>query len=121
MVKERDDCMGTHRPDCDDLVRAHEAFRAHESRDLFYRAATALVTLAKEGAIDLTAGDAIAALLRTWNSAYYRYHPNGTAEYAVIEELIVRHGDWLASAAQRTNTSLTAADEEPLLTAFCDF
>lgn len=112
---------GRHRPSHDDLVRAHEAFRAHESRDLFYRAATALVGLAREGAVDLTTGEAIAVLLRTWNSAYYRYHPNGTADYAIIEDLIARHGDWLDGAAHRTITSLTAADEEPLRAVFGDF
>lgn len=114
-------CLRTHRPSYDDLVRAHKAFRAHESRDLFYRAATALVRLAREGAVDLTTGEAIAVLLRTWNSAYYRYHPNGAADYAIIEELIARHSDWLASAAERTISSLIAADNEPVLEVFCDF
>lgn len=113
--------MGTHRPSRDDLVRAHDAFRAHESRDLFYRAATALVRLAKDGAVDLTTGEAVAVLLRTWNSAYYRYHPNGAADYATIENLIAKHEAWLTSAAQRTITSLTAADEKPLLNIFSDF
>ena len=60
-----------HRPGREDLARAHEAFRAHESRDLFYRAAIALVGLARESVVDLTTGEAIAVLLRTWNSAYY--------------------------------------------------
>jgi hypothetical protein len=32
----------THRPGREDLARAQVAFRAHESRDLFYRAATPL-------------------------------------------------------------------------------
>jgi hypothetical protein len=112
---------GTQRPNRDDLVRAHEAFREHESRDLFYRAATALVRLAKEGAVDLTTGEAIAVLLRTWNAAYYRYHRSGAADYVVIETLITKHADWLDSAAQRTILSLTDADEESVLAVFGDF
>jgi len=112
---------GTHRPSRDDLARAHEAFLAHESRDLFYRAATALVRLAKEGSVDLTTGEAIAVLLRTWNKAYYQYHPTSTADYAIIEDLVAKHSDWLDSVAQREIGSLTAADEEPVSTVFRDF
>lgn len=122
VVGEEDNLMAsTHRPSRDDLARAHAAFRAHESRDLFYRAATALVRLAREGAVDLTTGEAIAVLLRTWNSAYYRYHRSGTADYAAIEALISNHGDWLNSVTQRTIASLADADERPLLTVFAGF
>lgn len=112
---------GTHRPSREDLARAHEAFRAHESRDLFYRAATALVRLAKEGSVDLTTGEAIAVLLRTWNKAYYQYHPTNTADYVIIENLIATHGDWLDGIARREIASLTDADEAPVLTVFRDF
>lgn len=50
-VSGEDDLMtSTHRPGREDLARAHEALRAHESRDLFYRAAIALVGLARESA-----------------------------------------------------------------------
>ena len=112
---------GIHRPNRDDLARAHKAFRARESRDLFYRAATALVRLAKEGSVDLTAGEAIAVLLRTWNKAYYQYHPNGAADYAIIEDLIAEHSDWLDGVAEREIASLTDADEEQLLAIFGDF
>jgi hypothetical protein len=76
----------THRPRREDLARAHEAFRAQESRDLFYRAATALVRLAREGAVDLTTGEAIAVLLRTWNSAYFRYTPNSFLWLLTIDD-----------------------------------
>src|SRR5277367_1292869 len=118
---EDDPMTSTHRPGREDLARAHEAFRAHESRDLFYRAAIALVGLARESVVDLTTGEAIAVLLRTWNSAYYRYHRSGTADYASIEALIAKHGSWLDSVTQRTIASLVRADEQPLLTAFADF
>jgi hypothetical protein len=122
MISSEDDLMAvTHRPSRDDLARAHEAFRARESRDLFYRAATALVRLVRDGTVDLTTGEAVAVLLRTWNSAYYRYHRNGTADYASIEVLIARHRRWLDIVAQRPITSLAAADEQPLLMVFADF
>ena len=63
------------RPGRGDLARAHDVFRAHESRDLFYRAAITLVGLAKAGTTDLTVGEALAVLLRTWNSAYGSTRP----------------------------------------------
>jgi hypothetical protein len=109
------------RPSHDDLTRAHEVFRAHESRDLFYRAAMALVSQARRGAVDLTVGEALAVLLRTWNSAYYRFRPPGAAHYAAVEALIGEHGAWLESVADRKITSLTKADEPPLRTVFTAF
>ncbi len=109
------------RPGRGDLARAHDAFREHESRDLFYRAAIALVRLAKAGTVDLTVGEALAVLLRTWNSAYYRYHPPGTGHYAEVEALIETHGTWLESVAHRGIVSLTDADEQPLRTVFTGF
>lgn len=110
-----------HRPGRGDLARAHKVFRTHESRDLFYRAATALVKLAKEGTVDLTVGEAIAVLLRTWNSAYYRFHRQGTGDYESIETLIEDHRVWLESAASRMIASLTDTDEQPLLAVFPGF
>lgn len=110
-----------HRPNHNDLVRAHQAFRARESRDLFYRAATALVRLAREGSVDLTTGEAVAVLLRTWNSAYYRYHRDGAADCANIEALLTQNGEWLELTARRTITSLADADKEPVMTVFGGF
>jgi hypothetical protein len=109
------------RPGRDELARAHDVFREHESRDLFYRAATALVGLARAGAVDLTVGEALAVLLRTWNSAYYRFHPPGTGHYAEVEALIEAHGAWLESVAHREIASLTDADEQPLRATFTGF
>jgi hypothetical protein len=104
-----------------DLARAHDVFRAHESRDLFYRAAIALVTLAKAGTVDLTVGEALAVLLRTWNSAYYRFHPPGAGHYAEVEALIETHGAWLENAAQRRIVSLADADQQSLSAVFTSF
>jgi hypothetical protein len=91
------------------------------SRDLFYRAAIALVRLAKAGMVDLTVGEALAVLLRTWNNAYYRYHPPGTGHYAEVEALIETHGAWLESVTHRGIASFTDLDEQPLRTVFTGF
>ncbi len=97
-----------------DLAHAHDVFREHESRDLVYRAAIALVRLAEAGTVDLTVGEALAVLLRTWNSAYYRYHPPGTGHYAEVEALIETQGAWLESVTHRGIASFTDLDEQPL-------
>jgi hypothetical protein len=62
------------RPCPDDLVNSRRAFEANEPRDLFYRAATELVALAREGRTSLTLAEALAVLLQTWNKAYYRFY-----------------------------------------------
>jgi hypothetical protein len=104
-----------------DLAHAHDVFREHESRDLFYRPAIALLRLAKAGMVDLTVGEALAVLLRTWNSAHYRYHPPGTGHYAEVEALIEMHGAWLESVTHRGIASFTDLDEQPLRTVFTGF
>jgi len=104
-----------------DLAHAHDVFREHESRDLVYRAAIALVRLAEAGTVDLTVGEALAVLLRTWNSAYYRYHPPGTGHYAEVEALIETQGAWLESVTHRGIASFTDLDEQPLRTVFTGF
>jgi hypothetical protein len=109
------------RPGRGDLARAHDVFRAHESRDLFYRAAITLVGLAKAGTTDLTVGEALAVLLRTWNSAYYRFHPPGAGHYAEVEALIETHSDWLETVTHRRIASLADADEQPPVTVFTGF
>lgn len=59
-----------------DLERGHAAFKKNEPRDLFYRAATALVSLALVETATMSAfcvAEALAVLLQTWNASYYRF------------------------------------------------
>jgi hypothetical protein len=65
--------MKSQRISANDLRRARVVFEANETRDLFYRAATALVDLALRGATSLTVAEALAVLLQTWNRPYYQY------------------------------------------------
>jgi hypothetical protein len=78
-------------------------------------------SLAKAGTTDLTVGEALAVLLRTWNSAYYRFHPPGAGHYAEVEALIETHSDWLETVTHRRIASLADADEQPLVTVFTGF
>jgi len=46
--------------------------------DLFYRAATELVSLALEGKTSLSVAEALAVLLQTWNKIFYQYRDDLT-------------------------------------------
>ena len=73
---------------CADMRGAHEAFEAHETRDLFYRAATELVSGALQHTSCLSVAEALAVLLQTWNKNYYRFHASFDKEHlASIEKL----------------------------------
>jgi hypothetical protein len=76
-------------PTVGQLAEARARYRAIEPRDLFYRAATELLGRARDrvGSL-LTVGEALAVLLFTWNSAYYRYHPAAPDHVDRIERLL---------------------------------
>lgn len=60
-------------PTIQDIEAARQAFEANEPRDLFYRAATELVSLALEGRTSLSVAEALAVLLQTWNKMFYQF------------------------------------------------
>jgi hypothetical protein len=77
--------------------RAREAFEAREPRDLFYRAATELVSLALREPARLTVAEALAILLQTWNKNFYRFSKAfDMAHFAEINALLRDHRDALA-------------------------
>jgi len=86
-----------------DLKVARQAFDANEPGDLFYRAATELVELALDGKITLTVAEALAVLLQTWNSTFYRYRRKfDDHHFADIERLIRDHYSALIDFRQRS-------------------
>jgi len=78
-------------PTLQDIQIAHQIFKAHESRDLFYRAATELVALALNDKISLSITEALAVLLQTWNRAFYQYRKFDDQHFNEIECLINNH------------------------------
>jgi hypothetical protein len=72
--------------------------------DLFYRAATELVTLALEGKTSLTVAEAVAGLLQTWNKMFYQYRRFDSQHFADIERLIRDHLAILITFRQRVHT-----------------
>lgn len=108
-------------PSVADLARARTQYKQVEPRDLFYRAATDLLSRAHGADSVLNFGEALAVLLFTWNQAFYRYHPPRPEHISAIEHLLVVHTDALEAAKGRTINSLDSEDGaaiESLFTAF---
>ncbi len=76
-------------PQPDELAKAHATFEATEPRAFFYRAASELVALAIRGKSKLSLAEAVAVLLQTWNSSFYRFHgPFDLQHFAAIAGLV---------------------------------
>ena len=108
-------------PSIQDIMAAREAFEANEPRDLFYRAATELVTLALDGKTSLSVAEALAVLLQTWNKAFYRYYKFDNQHFAEIERLIEDHRALLLAFRQRPIETLGQEDRSKVLCLFKDF
>ncbi|MBC7249684.1 MAG: hypothetical protein H5T62_05310 [Anaerolineae bacterium] len=89
-------------PTLQDIEAARQAFEANEPRDLFYRAATELVSLALEGKTSLSVAEALAVLLQTWNKMFYQYRRFDDQHFADIEQLISEHYSILIAFRQRS-------------------
>ena len=88
--------MSNHSITARQIAAARRAFKAREPRDLFYRAATELVTLALRGSTSLSLAEALAVLLQTWNKAYYQYRPFNLRHLDRIERLLAKHATALS-------------------------
>jgi hypothetical protein len=75
-------------PTTQDLERARQAYEENEPRDLFYRIARELTTLAIQEQTSITLSEALASLLQTWNKSYYRFRRFDTQHFHDIEDLI---------------------------------
>lgn len=109
-------------PTVQDLARAHEAYVAHEPRDLYYRAASDLARLARSGDTHLSLAEAVAVLLGTWNVGYYQFRP--ARRRALVEDLfrlINEHAEDIAQVEGRSLASLVPEDEELVRRLFTAF
>lgn len=89
-------------PTIQDIEAARQAFEANEPRDLFYRAATELVSLALEGRTSLSVAESLAVLLQTWNKMFYQYRRFDSQHFADIERLISDYYSLLLTFRQRS-------------------
>jgi hypothetical protein len=109
-------------PTLEDLEAARADYESREPRDLFYRAATELVDLAIRGATRLSLAEALAVLLQTWNSAFYRFHqPFDAKHFADIDELVSRHQRRFRALRPRSISTLSNTDEEAVKSLFAAF
>jgi hypothetical protein len=108
-------------PSVDDLARARTQYKQVEPRDLFYRAATDLLSRAHGANSVLNLGEALAVLLFTWNQAFYRYHPPGPEHITALEHLLAAHEHALEAAKSRTLTSLDSEDGAEIESLFLAF
>jgi len=99
-------------PSIQDIEAARQAFETNEPRDLFYRAATELVTLALDGKTSLSVTEALAVLLQTWNKMFYQYRRFDSQHFTDIERLIRDHHSILIAFRQRSIESLNQDDEK---------
>ncbi len=98
-------------PTIQDIEAARQAFEANEPRDLFYRAATELVSLALEGRTSLSVAEALAVLLQTWNKMFYQYRRFDSQHFTDIERLIGKHYSLLITFRQRSIEGFDQEDE----------
>lgn len=104
-----------------DIEAARQAFEANEPRDLFYRAATELVSLALEGSTSLSVAEALAVLLQTWNKMFYQYRRFDGQHIADIERLISDHYSLLLTFRQRSIEDFNQDDESEVRHVFKAF
>jgi len=104
-----------------ELDSARRTFRKYESRDVFYRAATDLVSLALKGETSINVAEALAVLLQTWNRSYYRFHPATAQHFEALEAVLTKDAVWLADVRDRSIDSFGSEDEAALIATFDDF
>ncbi|KPL87110.1 hypothetical protein [Ardenticatena maritima] len=108
-------------PTIQDIEAARRSFEANEPRDLFYRAATELVSLALEGRTSLSVAEALAVLLQTWNKMFYQYRKFDSQHFADIERLISDHYSLLLTFRQRSIEDFNQEDEGKIRSVFKAF
>ncbi len=108
-------------PTIRELEAAKKAFEQNEPRDLFYRAATELVDQAIQGNSSLSLAEALAVLLQTWNSAYYRYYAFDNQHFTDIENIVKLHYRLLLKIRKRSIETLFDGDEPKIKQVFMDF
>ena len=108
-------------PTIRELEGAKKAFEQNEPRDLFYRAATELVDQAIQGNSSLSLAEALAILLQTWNSAYYRYNAFDNQHFTDIENIVKIDYKLLLKITKRSIETFIDEDRLIIKQVFVDF
>jgi hypothetical protein len=102
--------MPNHPISLTDVQNARNEYEANEPRDLFYRAATELVSLALAGRTKLAISEAIAVLLQTWNREYYRFHEFNAQHFTDINNLLSSQRAILSTARKNVIQKLDSSN-----------
>lgn len=100
---------------------ARKIFESKEPRDLFYRAATALVDLSIRQRISMSVSEAIAVLLQTWNAMYYRFRDFDSRHFSEIQAALENHKSTLNRVRIRSIERLKDSDSHSIQRIFRDF
>lgn len=104
------------------IKKARLIFLRNEPRDLFYHAATELIKLSIKKKTTLSVAEALAVLLQTWNSAYYRFHCKfDIRHFEKIENLYRQFGKSLITYRPRKIDSLVESDKPIVSDIFREF
>jgi hypothetical protein len=105
-----------------ELTKLRAQFGAGEPRDLYYRVAGPLLSsaLADENARP-TVAEALALLLLSWNSSYYRFRPPDPDHLDRIAALVRRNRAMIDAFRGRRLVSLVVDDRDAIARLFDDF
>ncbi len=113
--------MANHTISLTDVQNARNEYEANEPRDLFYKAATELVSLALAGTTTLSISEAIAVLLQTWNREYYRFRKFNAQHFTDIDNLLSSQRAALSTARTNKIQSLNSSDKTTVIQTFREF
>jgi len=108
-------------PSLQELQQARDVFAEREPRDLFYRAATELVSLAWAGKTHLSLTEAIAVLLQTWNVSFYRFRGGFDSEHFYeVDALLKREREAMDAYRRRDIITLEPTEKTEIAPRFED-
>ena len=106
-----------------ELKQGHKVYEEHEYRDLFYRAATELISMAigKEDS-QFPVEDALAVLLETWNRTVFRFQKIDRRKFFhELETLLHKHHDLIRNYRSRSIENLEERDRDSVCDLFTAF
>jgi hypothetical protein len=103
------------------LTAAHAEFQKVEPRNLFYRVAIELIDLSLQKKTKVTAPEALAVLLQTWNKALYRFRRFDEQHFSEIEKVVNANLPVLLQFGKRSIANFEEKDEPTVKKIFQEF
>jgi hypothetical protein len=103
------------------LEKAQTLFLKKEPRDLFYKVANELVSLAIENKTSISVAESISVLLQTWNKQVYRFKKFTEDDLILLEQNIIKHDGVIKQYRGSSIRPLSSEEESILTRLFQDF